>query len=38
MELNTKARYAVMAMADLAKYGAEAAMPLSACRLMSAWA
>jgi len=30
MELNTKARYAVMAMADLAKYGADGAMPLSA--------
>ncbi|HWK32529.1 MAG TPA: Rrf2 family transcriptional regulator, partial [Hyphomicrobium sp.] len=30
VELNTKARYAVMAMADLAKYGAEGAMPLSA--------
>ena len=30
MELNTKARYAVMAMADLAKYGANGAMPLSA--------
>ncbi len=30
MELNTKARYAVMAMADLAKYGAVAAVPLSA--------
>ncbi len=29
MELNTKARYAVMAMADLAKYG-ESAVPLSA--------
>jgi len=30
VELNTKARYAVMAMADLAKYGAVAAVPLSA--------
>ena len=30
MELNTKARYAVMAMADLAKFGAVAAVPLSA--------
>lgn len=30
MELNTKGRYAVMAMADLAKYGAGAAVPLSA--------
>lgn len=30
MELNTKARYAVMAMADIAKYGAPAAVPLSA--------
>lgn len=30
VELNTKARYAVMAMADLAKYGAHAAVPLSA--------
>jgi len=30
VELNTKARYAVMAMADLAKYGADGAMPLSA--------
>ncbi|MEI9902014.1 MAG: Rrf2 family transcriptional regulator [Hyphomicrobium sp.] len=30
MELNTKARYAVMAMADLAKYGASSAVPLSA--------
>ncbi|KWT70494.1 Iron-sulfur cluster regulator IscR [Hyphomicrobium sulfonivorans] len=30
MELNTKGRYAVMAMADLAKYGAESAIPLSA--------
>lgn len=29
MELNTKARYAVMAMADLAKYGEAAAVPLS---------
>ena len=30
MELNTKARYAVMAMADLAKFGAVSAVPLSA--------
>jgi len=30
VELNTKARYAVMAMADLAKHGEAAAMPLSA--------
>jgi Rrf2 family protein len=30
VELNTKARYAVMAMADLAKYGARSAVPLSA--------
>jgi Rrf2 family protein len=30
VELNTKARYAVMAMADLAKYGAVSAVPLSA--------
>ncbi len=30
MELNTKARYAVMAMADLAKRGHGAAVPLSA--------
>jgi Rrf2 family transcriptional regulator, iron-sulfur cluster assembly transcription factor len=30
VELNTKARYAVMAMADLAKHGAGAAVPLSA--------
>jgi Rrf2 family protein len=30
VELNTKARYAVMAMADLAKHGAIAAVPLSA--------
>ncbi len=30
MELNTKARYAVMAMADLAKHGDEGAIPLSA--------
>ncbi len=30
MELNTKARYAVMAMADLAKNGEVQAMPLSA--------
>jgi Rrf2 family protein len=30
VELNTKARYAVMAMADLAKFGAVAAVPLSA--------
>jgi len=30
VELNTKARYAVMAMADLAKFGAVSAIPLSA--------
>lgn len=30
MELNTKGRYAVMAMADLARYGAAEAVPLSA--------
>jgi Rrf2 family protein len=30
VELNTKGRYAVMAMADLAKYGAGDALPLSA--------
>ena len=30
MELNTKGRYAVTAMADLAKYGAGEAVPLSA--------
>lgn len=30
MELNTKGRYAVMAMADLAKFGGEGAVPLSA--------
>ena len=30
MELNTKGRYAVMAMADLAKYAGEDALPLSA--------
>lgn len=30
MELNTKGRYAVTAMADLAKYGANGAVPLSA--------
>ena len=30
MELNTKGRYAVMAMADLAKHGVGAAVPLSA--------
>jgi len=30
LELNTKGRYAVMAMADLAKYGEGAAVPLSA--------
>jgi Rrf2 family protein len=30
VELNTKARYAVMAMADLAKHGKQAAVPLSA--------
>lgn len=29
MELNTKSRYAVMAMTDLAKFGGEEAMPLS---------
>ncbi|MDX2288492.1 MAG: Rrf2 family transcriptional regulator [Hyphomicrobiaceae bacterium] len=29
MELNTKGRYAVMAMADLAKFGGDGAMPLS---------
>lgn len=29
MELNTKGRYAVMAMADLAKHGGEQAVPLS---------
>lgn len=29
MELNTKGRYAVMAMADLAKHGSDGAMPLS---------
>jgi len=29
VELNTKGRYAVMAMADLAKYAGEAALPLS---------
>ena len=29
MELNTKGRYAVMAMADLAKFGAGEALPLS---------
>lgn len=29
MELNTKGRYAVMAMADLAKHGGDGAMPLS---------
>ncbi len=29
MELNTRGRYAVMAMADLARYGADAAVPLS---------
>ncbi len=29
MELNTRGRYAVMAMADLAKQGGEAAVPLS---------
>ena len=28
MELNTKGRYAVMAMADLAKYGADGSVPL----------
>lgn len=30
MELNTKGRYAVMAMADLAKYGTAGSVPLSA--------
>lgn len=30
MELNTKGRYAVMAMADLAKFGKASAVPLSA--------
>lgn len=30
MELNTKGRYAVMALADLAKYGSGSAVPLSA--------
>jgi Rrf2 family protein len=30
VELNTKARYAVMAMADLAKYGMRSSVPLSA--------
>jgi Rrf2 family iron-sulfur cluster assembly transcriptional regulator len=30
VELTTKGRYAVMAMADLAKFGGEAAVPLSA--------
>jgi Rrf2 family protein len=30
VELNTKARYAVMAMADLAKHAADGAVPLSA--------
>lgn len=30
MELNTKGRYAVMAMADLAKYGGSGSVPLSA--------
>jgi Rrf2 family iron-sulfur cluster assembly transcriptional regulator len=30
MELNTRGRYAVMAMADLAKFGAEGALPLPA--------
>jgi Rrf2 family protein len=30
MELNTKGRYAVTAMADLAKFGADGAVPLSA--------
>ncbi len=29
MELNTRGRYAVMAMADLAKYGADGSVPLS---------
>lgn len=30
MELNTKGRYAVMAMADIAKFGGEGSVPLSA--------
>ncbi len=30
MDLNTRGRYAVMAMADLAKYGADGALPLPA--------
>jgi Rrf2 family transcriptional regulator, iron-sulfur cluster assembly transcription factor len=30
VELNTRGRYAVMAMADLAKYGADGALPLPA--------
>ena len=30
MELNTRGRYAVMAMADLAKHGADGSVPLSA--------
>lgn len=30
MELNTKGRYAVMAMADIAKFGEDGAVPLSA--------
>jgi len=30
VDLNTRGRYAVMAMADLAKHGAEGALPLSA--------
>lgn len=30
MELNTRGRYAVMAMTDLAKYGADGALPLPA--------
>lgn len=30
MELNTRGRYAVMAMADLAKYGQDGSLPLSA--------
>jgi Rrf2 family iron-sulfur cluster assembly transcriptional regulator len=30
MELNTRGRYAVMAMADLAKFGAQGALPLPA--------
>ncbi len=30
MELNTKGRYAVMAMADIAKFGGDGAIPLSA--------